>query len=58
MNPATENDVRFFALITCAVAATPHWFAAVFMVLALLVFIQGARQRTAEIRKQGGSDNG
>lgn len=53
MNPATENDVRFYALITCAVAATPHWFAAVFAVMALLVVIQDARQRAAEIRKQG-----
>lgn len=53
MNPATENDVRFYALITCAVTATPHWFAAVFMVLALLVSIQDVRQRIAEIRKQG-----
>jgi hypothetical protein len=53
VNPATENDVRFYALMICAVTVTPHWFATVFAVVALLVVIQDARQRTAEIRKQG-----
>lgn len=54
MNPATENDVRFYALITCAVAAAPHWFATVFLVMALLVAIQDARQRAALAGQQGG----